>query len=77
MKQQANYCTVARAFDIADETMFDLFMAHSEVDEETGLRVRTDDASNEAAKWLIGRGMAKAHNGLIEIVELPDAWADV
>ena len=72
-KYAATDCSISRAYQIADESMFCMFLDHTDEDPETGYRIRTDEAANKAARWLICRGMAKSHAGLIEIVR----WADV
>ena len=61
------YCTVARAYQIADDCMLAQFIAHS-VCTESGWRME-DEPAREAARWLISRGFAKAHQGLVILVE--------
>lgn len=75
-KYAATDCSISRAYQIADESMFCMFLDHTDEDPETGYRIRTDEAANKAARWLICRGMAKSHAGLIEIVRWPDVEID-
>ncbi len=62
-----NYCSVTRAYEIADNCMLEQFLAHSTC-EEDGWRM-TDEPARDAARWLIARGMAKADRGFITLVE--------
>ena len=69
------YCTVGKAYEIADETMFELLIAQTIADEQ-GWREIHDEAARDAARWCLCRGMAIAERGRIMLIDPPATWSD-
>lgn len=64
-------CTVTRAYEIADEAMYEL-LTGSAICDPDGRYILEEPEAKEAARWLICRGMAKAVQGRLEILVGPE-----